>query len=76
MAIVCVGVDLAKNVFAIHGVDDVGKAVERMGATSGATRPATRGVQQSAAVFDRRESRRSVPVGFRVSKMNCPRSSR
>jgi transposase len=27
MAIVCVGVDLAKNVFAIHGVDDVGKAV-------------------------------------------------
>ena len=26
-AIVCVGVDLAKNVFAIHGVDDVGKAV-------------------------------------------------
>ena len=27
MTIVCVGVDLAKNVFAIHGVDDVGKAV-------------------------------------------------
>ena len=27
MAIVCVGGDLAKNVFAIHGVDDVGKAV-------------------------------------------------
>jgi len=27
MAIVCVGVDLAKNVFAIHGVDDVSKAV-------------------------------------------------
>ena len=27
MAIVCVGVDLAKNVFAIHGVDEVGKAV-------------------------------------------------
>ena len=27
MAIVCVGVDLAKNVFAIHGVDDVGEAV-------------------------------------------------
>ena len=27
MAIVCVGVDLAKNVFAIHGVDDVGKTV-------------------------------------------------
>ena len=26
-AIVCVGVDLAKNGFAIHGVDDVGKAV-------------------------------------------------
>jgi len=27
MAIVCVGVDLAKNVFAIHGIDEVGKAV-------------------------------------------------
>jgi transposase len=27
MAIVCAGVDLAKNVFAIHGVDDVGEAV-------------------------------------------------
>ncbi len=27
MSIVCVGVDLAKNVFAIHGVDEVGKAV-------------------------------------------------
>jgi|JI10StandDraft_1071094.scaffolds.fasta_scaffold1031053_1 hypothetical protein len=27
MAIVCIGVALAKNVFAIHGVDDVGKAV-------------------------------------------------
>ncbi len=27
MAMVCVGVDLAKNAFAIHGVDDVGKAV-------------------------------------------------
>ena len=27
VAIVCGGVDLAKNVFAIHGVDDVGKAV-------------------------------------------------
>jgi len=27
MAIVCVGVDLAKNVFAIHGVDGMGKAV-------------------------------------------------
>ena len=26
-AIVCGGVDLAKNVFAIHGVDDVGEAV-------------------------------------------------
>ena len=26
-AIVCVGVDLAKNVFAIHCVDDVGKEV-------------------------------------------------
>ena len=25
MAIVCVGVDLAKHGFAIHGVDDVGK---------------------------------------------------
>ena len=27
MAIVCVGVDLAKNGFAIHGVDVDGKAV-------------------------------------------------
>ena len=27
MAIVCVGVDLAKHVFAIHSVDAVGKAV-------------------------------------------------
>ena len=27
MAIVCVGVDLAKNVFAIRGADDLGKAV-------------------------------------------------
>ncbi|MBK9495482.1 MAG: hypothetical protein IPO08_13315 [Xanthomonadales bacterium] len=27
MAIVCVGVDLAKNAFAIHGVDDDSKAV-------------------------------------------------
>ncbi len=29
MAIVCVGVDLAKNVFAIHGGDDAGKSVEQ-----------------------------------------------
>ncbi|MBH9579760.1 IS110 family transposase [Inhella proteolytica] len=27
MAIVCVGIDLAKNVFALHGVDEAGKAV-------------------------------------------------
>ena len=27
LAIVCVGVDLAKNGFAIHGIDEVGKAV-------------------------------------------------
>ena len=27
MAIVCVRVDLAKHVLAVHGVDDVGKAV-------------------------------------------------
>ncbi len=27
MAIVTVGIDLAKNVFAIHGVDEAGKAV-------------------------------------------------
>ena len=26
MAMVCVGVDLAKSVFAIHGGDDAGKA--------------------------------------------------
>lgn len=27
MAIVTVGIDLAKNVFAVHGVDESGKAV-------------------------------------------------
>lgn len=27
MAIVTVGIDLAKNVFAVHGVDETGKAV-------------------------------------------------
>lgn len=27
MAIVCVRVDLAKHVLAVHGVDDVGKAI-------------------------------------------------
>jgi transposase len=27
MSIVTVGIDLAKNVFAVHGVDDNGKAV-------------------------------------------------
>ena len=32
MAIVCVGVDLAKHVFVTQGVDDAGKAV---GASSG-----------------------------------------
>ena len=26
MAMVCVGLDLAKHGFAIHGVDDIGKA--------------------------------------------------
>lgn len=25
MAIVCVGIDLAKNVFEVHGVDEAGK---------------------------------------------------
>ena len=27
MAIVTIGIDLAKNVFAVHGVDAIGKAV-------------------------------------------------
>lgn len=27
MAIIAIGVDLAKNVFAVHGVDETGKAV-------------------------------------------------
>ena len=27
MSIITVGIDLAKNVFAVHGVDDNGKAV-------------------------------------------------
>ena len=40
MAIVCAEVDLAKYVFAVHGVDDVGKAVwGKFGCRSGLPMP-------------------------------------
>ena len=31
MSIITLGIDLAKNVFAVHGVDDNGKAEARQG---------------------------------------------
>ena len=35
MAIIAIGIDLAKNVFAVHGVDETGKAVKRPGFRGG-----------------------------------------
>ena len=65
MAIVCVGVDIAKHGFAIHGVDDVGKAFWVQPQVPRAQ--LTRGVQPPAAVLDRH----GCPPGRR-SRLDMP----
>ena len=39
MSIITVGIDLAKNVFAVHGVDDIGKPVPSSIGIDGGTKP-------------------------------------
>ena len=34
MNIITIGIDLAKNIFAVHGVNESGKAIESMGSDS------------------------------------------
>ena len=54
MNIITIGIDLAKNIFAVHGVNESGKA--ETGQTESTTRPALAADSQPAAVPDRHGS--------------------
>ncbi len=68
MAIVCVGVDLAKNVFAIHGFDHIGSGRGNSMKTAIPDQPTDRPrasfirVRRCTRPHDRLSSRQSFPL--------------